>query len=70
MLFLMNKQIKSRVSYQVKNSFKLYTARTFEKVELESCDFAKKYNVFVEKICADGSGQIEARYLFKYSIYG
>ena len=62
MLFLMNKQIKSRVLIRSKTLLN-FTPQDFEKVELESCDFAKKYNVFVEKNIADGSGQIEARYL-------
>lgn len=62
MHFQMNKQIKSRVLIRSKTLLN-FAPQNFEKVELESCDFAKKYNVFVEKNIAGGSGQIEARYL-------
>ncbi len=61
MRFNMNKQIKARVL--IKSKGILNNAPSgFEKVELESSDFAKKYNVFVQKT-NDGSGQIEARYM-------
>lgn len=62
MHFKMNKQIKSRVLIKSKALLNL-PPQNFEKVELESCDFSKKYNVFVEKNTVDGNGQIEARYL-------
>lgn len=62
MHFKMNKQIKSRVLIMSKTFLNL-APHNFEKVELESCNFAKKYNVFVEKNSLGGNGQIEARYL-------
>lgn len=62
MRFKMNKQIKSRVLILTKFSM-TKIPKGFEKVELESVKFNKKYDVWVDSQSAEGQGQIEARYL-------
>ena len=62
MRFKMNKQIKSRVLILTKFSM-TKIPKGYEKVELESVKFNKKYNVWVDSSSAEGQGQIEARYL-------
>lgn len=62
MFFKMKKQIKSRVLIMSKG-FWNKVPKNYEKVELEYNKFSKKYNVYVDKNAAQGSGQIEARYL-------
>ena len=62
MRFKMNKKIKSRVLILTKFSM-TKIPKGFEKVELESVKFNKKYNVWVDSQSAKGEGQIEARYL-------
>ena len=62
MRFKMNKQIKSRVLILTKFSM-TKIPKGYEKVELESVKFNKKYDVWVDSQSAEGQGQIEARYL-------
>ena len=62
MRFKMNKKIKSRVLILTKFSM-TKIPKGFEKVELESVKFNKKYDVWVDSQSAEGQGQIEARYL-------
>ena len=62
MRFKMNKKIKSRVLILTKFSM-TKIPKGFEKVELESVQFNKRYNVWVDSQSAKGQGQIEARYL-------
>ncbi len=62
MRFKINKKIKSRVLILTKFSM-TKIPKGFEKVELESVKFNKKYNVWVDSQSAKGEGQIEARYL-------
>ena len=62
MRFKMNKQIKSRVLILTKFS-KTKIPKGYEKVELESVKFNKKYDIWVNTQSNKGQGQIEARYL-------
>lgn len=61
MRFTMIKEIKSRVLILSKFSF-TSVPKNFEKVSLESSDFAKKYNVYVDSRVGSVA-QVEARYL-------
>ena len=62
MQFKMNKEIKSRVLILTKFSM-TQIPRGFEKVELESAKFNKKYDIWVDTQSDKSQGQIEARYL-------
>ena len=62
MRFKMNKQIKSRVLILTKFSM-TKIPKGYEKVELESVKFNKKYDIWVNTQSNKGQGQIEARYL-------
>ena len=62
MHFKMQKKIKFRVLIYSKNIFNRVPDR-FEKVTMESEEFNKKYNVYVQK-GSNADGQVEARYLF------
>ena len=62
MHFKMQKKIKSRVLIYSKNIFN-HIPDGFEKVTMESDEFNKKYNVYVQKD-SNADGQVEARYLF------
>ena len=62
MHFKMQKKIKFRVLIYSKNIFNRVPDR-FEKVTMESDEFNKKYNVYVQK-GSNADGQLEARYLF------
>ena len=59
MRFTLNKEIKSRVLIVSKFSW-TKIPKNYEKVELESSEFAKKFNVYVDN---SEEGQVEARYL-------
>lgn len=73
MLFKMNKNINARVLVRSKKKnwlfipinklFKNKVPDGYEKIEFESAEFNKKYDVYAYKT-PDHSGQIEARYLF------
>lgn len=62
MKFKIGKVIKTRVCVYTKGS-QLKAPSYFERVNLESEHFNKKYKVFVDNSYKDSRGQIEARYL-------
>ena len=62
MKFSMNKFIANKVFILTKHSF-TKIPKNFERVTLESAQFNKKYDIWVEKSTNTISGQIEARYL-------